>query len=176
MYFYKWILGSPDLNIFMGCVGQDDYADIIVSKAEESGLRTILQINDEASTAKCATLLTDQNRSMVAHLGAATTFTDDHLDSDNNMYFVENSEIFYITGFFFSTCMDSVIRIAKFCHDNDRLLCVNLSALFLTQFFKKELLQIIPYVDILFGNDDVNISIIILVKFYRFILFYYLTF
>lgn len=92
---------------------------------------------------------------MVAHLGAATMFTDDHLENDDNMYYVENSEIFYITGFFFSTCMDSVTRIAKFCLENDRLLCVNLSALFLTQFFKKELMQILPYVDILFGNDDV---------------------
>lgn len=156
----KWILGSPDLNIFMGCVGQDDYADILASKAEDSGLRTVLQTTDQASTAKCATLLTDQNRSMVAHLGAATKFTDDHLDNDNNMYYVKNSEIFYITGFFFSTCMDSVVRIAKFCQENDRLLCVNLSALFLTQFFKKELMQILPYVDILFGNDDVNIFLI----------------
>lgn len=58
----KWILNIPNVNFFMGCVGNDEYADIIMTKAEEVGLLTLLQTTDEASTATCATLLTDQNR------------------------------------------------------------------------------------------------------------------
>lgn len=155
----SWILNIPNVNVFMGCVGRDEYADLIVSKADEAGLVTTLQTHETATTATCATLLTDQNRSMVAHLGAACEFTDNHLDHDENWNFIKNSQVFYITGFFFSTCMNAVTRIAKFCQENpSRLLCINLSALFMTQLFKKEFIQILPYVDILFGNDDEALS------------------
>lgn len=150
----SWILGKLDINIFMGCVGKDEYASIVKSKAKESGLKTIFQTTNQASTATCATLLTDKNRSMVAHLGAACKFTEDHLDCPDNWAYIENSQVFYITGFFLATCMNAVTRIAIFCHENDRLFCFNLSALFLIEFYKKELLIILPYVDILFGNED----------------------
>ena len=161
----------------MGSVGRDSYAEIIVSKANEIGLKTLFQTTDKEPTATCAVLLTDSNRSMVAHLGAAYHFTEDFLDFPKNWSIVENSRLFYITvkkknhlililqkyylnfilikGFFFCTCMNAVIKIAKFANENDRLFCINLSALFLTQYFKKEFIAVLPYVDILFGNDDV---------------------
>jgi adenosine kinase len=55
--------------------------------------------------------------------------------------------------------MNAVMRIAKFANENDRLFCINLSALFLTQYFIKEFKSILPYVDILFGNEDVIFKI-----------------
>jgi len=152
----SWILDKPNVNVFMGCVGQDEYAEIIASKAEEAGLKTLFQTTCEATTATCATLLTDQNRSLVAHLGAACKFTQDYLDNFKTWSHVENSRLFYITGFFITTCFKTIMRIATFCEQNDRLFCINLSALFLTEFYKKEFAQILPYVDILFGNDSVS--------------------
>ncbi len=154
----SWILNKPNVNVFMGCVGEDEYADIIVNKAEEAGLRTLFQTTCEATTATCATLLTDQNRSLVAHLGAACKFTQDYLDSYTTWTYVENSRLFYITGFFITTCFKAILKIAIFCEQNDRMFCINLSALFLTEYYKKEFTQILPYVDILFGNDTVNIK------------------
>ena len=53
--------------------------------------------------------------------------------------------------------MNAVMKIAKFAYENDRTFTLNLSALFLTQYYKKEFIAILPYVDILFGNDDVLI-------------------
>ena len=97
---------------------------------------------------------------MVAHLGAAIKFTEDHLDLPNNWAHVENSQVFYITGFFFTSCFNGAARIAKYAKDNDRIFCLNLSAPFVVQYFKKELVQILPYVDILFGNDSVIFEIL----------------
>ena len=53
-----------------------------------------------------------------------------------------------IKGFFFTTCMNAVMKIAKFAYENDRTFTLNLSALFLTQYYKKEFIAILPYVDI----------------------------
>lgn len=50
------------------------------------------------------------------------------------------------------------MRIAIFCEQKDRLFCINLSAIWLTEYCKKELMQILPYVDILFGNESVSLQ------------------
>jgi adenosine kinase len=47
------------------------------------------------------------------------------------------------------------MRVAQHAFENDRTYCINLSALFVTEFYRKELSQVLPYVDILFGNDEV---------------------
>ena len=51
-------------------------------------------------------------------------------------------------------CPEGTSRIAKFAYENDRPFCFNMSALYISQFFKKELAQILPYVDIMFGNEE----------------------
>lgn len=81
----------------MGSVGRDTHADIIVEKANEIGLKTLFQTTDKEPSATCAILLTDNNRSMVAHLGAAYHFTEDFLDISKNWSYVENARLFYIT-------------------------------------------------------------------------------
>lgn len=57
-------------------------------------------------------------------------------------------------GFFLLVCPEGTSRIAKFAYENDRPFCFNISALYISQFFKKELTQILPYVDVLFGNEE----------------------
>ena len=59
-------------------------------------------------------------------------------------------------GYFFTVCFEAVVRLAAFAHANDRVFCINLSATYLTELYKKELVQIMPYVDILFGNEQVR--------------------
>jgi len=90
----------------------------------------------------------------VAHLSAANLFTVHHLDNEDHWSFIKKAKVHYISGFFFTVSIETIIRVAKFCNDNEKTLCINLSAPFLSQFFKDRLLQALPYVDIVFGNDD----------------------
>ena len=82
-------------NVFMGCVGQDECAEIIRDEASKDGLVTLFQTTDRAHTAKCAVLLTDKNRSLVCHLGAAKLFSIDSLE--RCWPIVESSKLFYLT-------------------------------------------------------------------------------
>jgi len=50
-----------------------------------------------------------------------------------------------------------MLVVAKFAAANDRLFTMNLSAPFLCTAFKDQLLSLLPYVDILFGNELVSI-------------------
>lgn len=94
----------------MGCVGNDEYAKMIKEKAEEIGVETALEETNEAPTAKCAILLTNKNRSMVAHVGAACHFSIDFLEQ--NWDLLETIQIFYITVTIF--CLLSPYESCKF--------------------------------------------------------------
>ncbi len=64
-----------------------------------------------------------------------------------------------IKSYFFTVCWNTVVRVAKHAHQKDSPFCINLSALFLSEYYKKEFIHILPYVDILFGNDEVKFTV-----------------
>lgn len=97
-------------------------------------------------------------RSLIAHLGAANLFNEEHLDNDHHWSFVEKAKILYVSGFFFTVSPESILRLAKYALENNRTFSINLSAPFISQFFTDKLMAALPYVDILFGNEDVRTS------------------
>lgn len=50
--------------------------------------------------------------------------------------------------------------IAHHAHDKNKIFMMNLSAPFLSQFFKEPMMKAFPYIDILFGNETVNFEFI----------------
>ncbi len=58
----KWLLKYPNVATFMGCVGKDRYAKIMIDQAKSVGLNVVYQYNDTHKTAKCAVLITGKSR------------------------------------------------------------------------------------------------------------------
>jgi len=150
----SWISKFPNVATFMGCTGKDENSEIMTQKAKEVGLSTAYQVDETTPTGTCAVLITGKDRSLVAHLAAANNFKNNHLDDPKNWAVVEKAEIYYISGFFFTVCPEAIQRVAKYSLDNNRTLMLNLSAPFISQFFKDKVVDAFPYVDIVFGNDD----------------------
>lgn len=46
-----------------------------------------------------------------------------------------------------------MLKVARYAAENNRTFTLNLSAPFISQFFKEALMEVMPYVDILFGNE-----------------------
>lgn len=59
-------------------------------------------------------------------------------------------------GFFLTVSLESILKVAKHASQMNKLFCLNLSAPFISQFFKDSLMQVMPYVDVLFGNETVK--------------------
>lgn len=150
----SWMVNHKNLATFMGCIGNDENARLMQQNANEVGLNTAYQVDSEASTGTCAVLITGNERSLVAHLAAANNFKATHLDDPKNWAYVENAQVYYISGFFFTVCPEAIQRVAKYSLENKRTLMLNLSAPFICQFFKDPLMAAFPYVDIMFSNDD----------------------
>ena len=104
-------------------------------------------------TGRCAVLITDQNRSLVTKLDAANEFTVSHLEDEANWAVVDAAKLVYSAGFFLTVSVDSMLKVAKNCAARDKTYCINLSAPFLCQFFKDQMASVLPFTDIVFGNE-----------------------
>nr|XP_015201746.1 PREDICTED: adenosine kinase [Lepisosteus oculatus] len=56
-------------------------------------------------------------------------------------------------GFFLTVSPESVLKVAKHASENNKIFGLNLSAPFISQFYKEPMMKVMPYVDILFGNE-----------------------
>ncbi|XP_033127320.1 adenosine kinase-like isoform X2 [Anneissia japonica] len=149
----QWIIGEPNRATFFGCVGKDDFAKTLLEKAKEDGVNVHYDINEEEATGTCAVLITGSNRSLCANLAAANCYTIEHLEKTENWAYVEKASFYYSAGFHLTVNPKAMLKIAKHAFENKKTYCLNLSAPFLSQFFKDPMMEILPYVDFMFGNE-----------------------
>lgn len=154
----QWILQRPKVAVFFGCVGQDNYSEILSQKANGDGVDVQYQVCKDTPTGTCAVLITGTQRSLCANLAAANNFTVDHLKTTANEKFLQNAEYFYISGFFLTVSVESILTVAENALKRDKLFMMNLSAPFIPQFFKDNLAKVFPYIDILFGNETETLA------------------
>ncbi|XP_036937717.1 adenosine kinase-like isoform X3 [Acanthopagrus latus] len=151
----QWMIQKPHkVATFFGCIGNDHFGEILKKKAEEAHVDAHYYEQNEEPTGTCAACITGDNRSLVANLAAANCYKKEkHLDLDSNWELVKKAKVYYIAGFFLTVSPESILKVAKHASDNNKIFCMNLSAPFISQFFKEPLMKVMPYVDILFGNE-----------------------
>ncbi|XP_078055712.1 adenosine kinase-like isoform X3 [Mustelus asterias] len=151
----QWMIQQPHkVATFFGCIGKDKFGEILKKKAEEAHVDAHYYEQNEQPTGTCAACITGDNRSLVANLAAANCYKKErHLDQKENWQLVEKAKVYYIAGFFITVSAESILKVANHVSENNKIMGLNLSAPFISQFFKEDLMKIIPYVDILFGNE-----------------------
>uniref|UniRef100_A0A0N4ZRK1 Adenosine kinase n=1 Tax=Parastrongyloides trichosuri TaxID=131310 RepID=A0A0N4ZRK1_PARTI len=149
----QWIVKKEKVCTFFGAIGNDKNGETLKEKSILAGVNVKYQVNPSVRTGRCAALITDTHRSLVADLGAANTFTINHLEEDDNAALIEKAKFFYISGFFLTVCPPAIQKVASHAANNNKVLCMNLSAPFICQLFKEPMNAALPYVDILFGNE-----------------------
>ncbi|XP_039756135.1 adenosine kinase [Pararge aegeria] len=150
----QWILKKPNICTYFGCVGNDNYAKILRERAMSEGVTVHYQVSQEAPTGTCAVLVTGTHRSLCANLAAAQKFTPDHLEKPECKKSIENAKFFYASGFFVAVSPESIMLLAERANTGGHTFIMNLSAPFVSQFFKEPLQKLLPYVDVLFGNES----------------------
>lgn len=149
----QWMLQKRFATSYIGCIGNDEFGRQLESQATNDGVRVQYLVDKKEPTGTCACLITQKVRSLVANLGAANHYKVDHLLMSENWALVEAAKICYISGFFLTVSLDSILKVARHCSDEDKLFTMNLSAAFIPAAFKGALETVLPYVDILFGNE-----------------------
>ena len=149
----QWMLQQKNATTYLGCVGKDHFAQQLKEKAEEAGVRVCYMEDSDHSTGTCACLIVDTVRSLVASLGAASHYKLEHLKQEQNWALFEKCKFAYISGFFLTVSSESIMEVAKHCAETNKYFMMNLAAPFISLHFKEKLLEAMPYIDILFGNE-----------------------
>lgn len=92
-------------------------------------------IAEGLETAKCAVVVHEGERALCCDIGAATKYKHSHML--HNLYQLESAKIIYSTGFFILTSWDSIMTAAKFAFDHKKIFAINLSAVYVCQFYTK---------------------------------------
>ena len=151
----QWLIGIHHATTFVGCIGKDDkYGKILEEKATEAGVNVHYMRTEKEPTGTCAVLITGKSRSLCAYLAAANHFNKDHLMVPKVKALMEKAKYYYISGFPLTVSPESMVHIAEHAGKEDKFFCMNLSAPFLCQFFKEPMMKVMPYVDVLFGNES----------------------
>mmetsp|Transcript_31018 Transcript_31018/g.29625 ORF Transcript_31018/g.29625 Transcript_31018/m.29625 type:complete len:345 (-) Transcript_31018:89-1123(-) len=150
----QWMLQTPNSTSYFGAIGTDNFGETLERCAKEDGVLMSFQKTPEVATGTCAVLVNGGERSLVANLAAANTFTHSHLETSEAKEIIQRAQIFYVSGFFLTVSVESILTLAKHAVEEKKIFVMNLSAPFLVQFFGDQLAAVIPYTDFVFGNES----------------------
>lgn len=148
----QWKLGDLGQSGYMGAIGKDAYGGIMQEQCRANGVEACFMVNDEVPTGTCAVAILEKERGLVANLAAANTYKKTHFDENSRMCM--KADIVYSAGFFLTVSADSMLESAKMTEATGSLYAINLAAPFISQVFKKPLLDVMAFADLVFGNEE----------------------
>ena len=145
----------PKSVAYIGSVGDDDLMKQLKAANEAEGVISAYQVQPApAETGACAVILSNHDRSLCTTLRAAEMFNQSHLATPEVTQLVASAKYFYIEGYFLTHGSASAVEVAKAASSRGKTVLLNLSAPFIPQFFKIQLEEVLPHVDILIGNES----------------------
>jgi adenosine kinase len=151
--------GESNFAGYIGSIGDDAFGNQLKESAERDGVTTYYHVTREVPTGTCAVLVHEAERSLVANISASEKYDKAaHFDTPEIQHIIKGAKIFYSASFFlthtggFST-MKAMGTHAAESHGK-QIYTMNLSAPFLCQFFKTQMLEILPFADFVFGNES----------------------
>lgn len=113
-------------------------------------IRYAIQKNQSTGTA--ISLINGRNRSLIAHLGAASVYTLDDLQGQDNIEIIKHVNFVYIEGFFVSHSFNVALEVVKICRKHGNTIVFNLSGAYLFTNYSSELVTMVAIADIVVGN------------------------
>jgi len=149
----QWMLKTPQLTAYFGAIGQDHFGETLEKCAKEDGVVVHYQKNP-LPTGTCAVLLNGGERSLVANLAAANSFTPSHLETPLAKDLINSAQIFYVSGFFHTVSVEAILSLGRHSASENKIFSLNLSAPFVIQFFGDQLAASMMFADFVFGNES----------------------
>ncbi|CAK5283222.1 unnamed protein product [Mycena citricolor] len=144
----------PDSVVYTGCVGDDDLAEQLKTANKREGLKEVYQVKKGEKTGACAVIITGHHRSLVTTLRVAEKFEKSHLTSELVAPLVDGAKVFYVEGYFLTHGTESIVYLSQKASAQSKIFAINFSAPFIPQFFGAALQQILPFCDLVIGNES----------------------
>ncbi|CAL0309882.1 unnamed protein product [Lupinus luteus] len=149
----QWLLQVPGATSFIGCIGKDKFGEEMKKNAKLAGVNVHYYEHETTPTGTCAVCVIGGERSLVANLSAANCYKSEHLKKPENWALVEKAKYFYIAGFFLTVSPESIQLVAEHAAANNKIFSMNLSATFISEFFRDVQENALVYTNFVFGNE-----------------------
>lgn len=152
----QWVAQVPKDSFvsYVGCIADDKYGSILTEAAAKEGVTMVLEHTTKAPTGTCAACILGKERALVANLAAANCLSPEHMQTADVLAALKRSKLFYLTGFTLTIDVAYVQQVAEAAREVGGAFLLNLSAPFIVEFFGDQLKAVLPYVDVLFGNES----------------------
>ena len=142
---------NPNACLYFGSISKDENGKILETETAKEGLVTNFHYAEDTFTGVCACVICDKERALCADLGACTHYKTSHMEE--HLKDAESVDIVYTTGFFVNANAEAVKLAAKWSHEHGKIFAINLSAEFVVAVHKQDYLDLLPFVDIIIGNE-----------------------
>jgi len=144
----------PKSVVYVGAVGDDDLAEQLKEANKREGLDQVYQVKKGEKTGACAVIITGHLRSLVTTLRVAEKFEKSHLSSPEVAPLIVHASFFYVEGYFLTHGLESALELSSKSAAAGKTFVLNFSAPFIAKFFTKQLQDILPYTDVIIGNES----------------------
>uniref|UniRef100_A0A1B6H2D1 Adenosine kinase n=1 Tax=Cuerna arida TaxID=1464854 RepID=A0A1B6H2D1_9HEMI len=148
----QMLVNQPLFCVMFGGVGDDAEGKFLESEGKKCGLDTRYAKQCAYPTGRVVSLINGENRSLVAHLGAAEIYTTEDFVTDDNMKIMEKVSMVYIEGFFITHNFDVSMEVVKLCENFGVLVVFNLSGSYITEICPQNVIAMATASDIVIGN------------------------
>ncbi|KAL7641272.1 UNVERIFIED_CONTAM: hypothetical protein RMT77_008410 [Armadillidium vulgare] len=151
---FSWAFGEPYKACFVGGIGVDEKANELSSILKESGVVTHFVYVKDKPTGTCSALVLGAQRCLCADIGAAAVCKPSHVfqgDSCKLLHSLGSPHVIYLEGYFITHSFDTTMKIASYCRENGKTFIFNLCGSYVCENYFDELLQILPFIDVIFG-------------------------
>ncbi|KAJ1615074.1 adenosine kinase like ribokinase [Cryptosporidium canis] len=150
--------------LFSGGISNDSDGILLQELLTKIGIEYEFHISEKSNleTAKCVVFVTDEERTLLAGLGAAKEYSINTFESDNIQNALKRANIFATSGFFIEVCFEAILKSAQYIQkyrSNECSFVFGLSAVYITENYIREILQLLPMVDYIVGNQEEFISL-----------------
>lgn len=146
---------SSFVAAFTGCVGNDNDGNLLIDLCKKDGVKNLMCQSEKTPTGVCGVCVNGLDRSLCTQLGACNDIEYDTVMKGNVYDNIKEAQIIYSSGFFLTGCAKAMIDIAKNIDGSKgQRFATNLSAPFLIEVFKDDMMALFEYTDIIIGNED----------------------
>ena len=139
---------------FIGCVGDDSNGQRLQEELIKSGVEPVYSKISGQPTGVSAGIISNggSQRNLMANIGASRCFRSDQLHQNDEV--IKSSLIYHIEGYILTHSPSIALQLARLSWQNKSILSIGLSANYIVTEQFEELMHIIPFSDIIFGNKN----------------------
>ena len=151
---FQWLSGDKKRAVFLGGLGMDDNGDVLDNLVRNDGVLTSFALHKDLPTGHCIALVSGDETTLCANLGAAEKYEISDLWTKKNIALLKTIQVIYVEGYFMSHSFETTMELATFANLNDITFVFNLCGEYVCQdiSYAENVLKILPFVKFIFGN------------------------